>query len=107
MSADPKEHSNGDGEIDFKDKNDDVYGRMQILIDFDKCLNNIQKCDKEANPIVGLAMLGKVQQYALESKLSIVDTLCLFNPLNYLRREYRAQDSRKAIAFYDDVKYCQ
>ena len=107
MAAD----GNSDASVENKmneEQNSQPYfcSRAHILMDFDLCMNGIQFCGKEASTMHGTIVFGKLQVLAMESQLTLMNTLKCFNPCNYLRKEYRAQDYRKASGFFDEVEYC-
>ena len=106
MSADQP----NDGSVESKIQeqgNKEPYPRRraQILMDYDRSLNAFQRCGARIYASHGLVLFGKLQLISMESESALGDTLAKFNPCNYFRKEYRAQDWKKASGFYDDVKY--
>lgn len=78
--------------------------RVKILLGFDRCVWDNQHCCDKASPMHGAVLFGKLQLMAMESGSLLKDTLLVMNPCNYFRKEYRAQECRKASGFYGEVK---
>lgn len=108
MSADQHENVPVENKIPEEEEEEEDKGtsRLEIVKDFCRYMDVIQGpgVGVRASPLHGLILFGKLQSFAMESRSVLEDALVSFNPINYLRKEYRAQDWRKASGFYDEVK---
>ena len=53
--------------------------------------------------MIAYVMFGEVNRVCLQSQMLLIEGLNLFNPIVYLRKEYKAQSTLKLKHYYHEV----